>query len=415
MKNLRNELYQEMHGFKALKRDYVTKGKSKFYYLDPRYDEDDERSQINVPDENIPNPRLGAILADDIKENPHNYYIWRTKGDDKVRSKHAEREGKIFNKHIPPEGGNPGEDYNCRCWAEPYDEQEYKNKPMIIDVSGLEMFKELKPIDFTTKGLPLYADNDKANMTNDAVYVPNNAYVHRKVKFRSPEEEKLLRHMADVIVESENDIKHPYLDSKGLITIGKGNNINRWEQFKSVEWMIGNRPATEKEVKAMYDELCRQRERLQKEYDEVQEFKRLHPAEYAKWPKSKRKDNGPFNYTADYYTKYTNIRVSQEEIDYHTFTHLQNDYDVLKRTFTDFDNQPLSFKEAVFDIQYNVRGGINSFGKFIDAYNNFMLTHNKNYFDEMLKESGRKDVDNERNIKTVERILRAYVNMVNSF
>ncbi len=44
-----------------------------------------------------------------------------------------------------------------------------------------------------------------------------------------------------------------------------------------------------------------------------------------------------------------------------------------------------------------------------------MLTHNKNYFDEMLKESGRKDVDNERNIKTVERILRAYVNMVNSF
>ena len=38
--------------------------------------------------------------------------------------------------------------------AESYDEQEYKNKPMIIDVSGLEMFKELKPIDFTTKGLP---------------------------------------------------------------------------------------------------------------------------------------------------------------------------------------------------------------------------------------------------------------------
>lgn len=75
MKNLRNELYQEMHGFKALKRDYVTRGKSKFYYLDPRYDEDDERSQINVPDKNIPNPRLGAILADDIKENPHNYYI----------------------------------------------------------------------------------------------------------------------------------------------------------------------------------------------------------------------------------------------------------------------------------------------------------------------------------------------------
>lgn len=51
------------------------------------------------------------------------------------KKKHAEREGKIFNLHIPPEGGNPGEDYNCRCWAEPYDAQEYKNKPMVIDVS----------------------------------------------------------------------------------------------------------------------------------------------------------------------------------------------------------------------------------------------------------------------------------------
>ena len=36
--------------------------------------------------------------------------------------------------------------------------------------------------------------------------------------------------------------------------------------------MIGDRPATEDEVKAMYDELVRQRERLQKEYDEVQKF-----------------------------------------------------------------------------------------------------------------------------------------------
>jgi hypothetical protein len=62
-----------------------------------------------------------------------------------------------------------------------------------------------------------------------------------------------------------------------------------------------------------------------------------------------------------------------------------------------------------------VIGGIKSFGKFIDAYAGFMQTHNKRDFDEMLKQSHRKDVDNERNIKTAERILRAYGNMVNSF
>ncbi|MBR3661667.1 MAG: hypothetical protein IKN67_00105 [Alphaproteobacteria bacterium] len=312
-----------------------------------------------------------------------------------------------------------GEDYNCRCWAEPYRPERYADKPMMVDVSGLDMFKDLQkalmPADLSPQNSLQYAANDKAGIAADAVYTSNSAYTHREVKFRSPEEEKLLRHMAAVIVESENNVKHPYLDSKGYITVGKGNNINRWEQFKSVNWMIGDRPATEDEVKAMYDELGRQRERLQKEYDEVQKFKREHPDEYAKWPESKKKDNGPFNYSAGYYAKYTNIRVSQKEVDYHTFTHLQNDYDVLKRTFTDFDNQPISFKEAVFDIQYNVVGGIKSFGKFIDAYNGFMQTHNKEYFTEMLKQSRRKDVDNDRNIKTAEKILKAYGSMVSSF
>ena len=269
---------------------------------------------------------------------------------------------------------------------------------MSEDWRGLEMFKELKPIDFTTKGLPLYADNDKANMPSDAVYNSNSAYVHRKVKFRSPEEEKLLRHMAKIVVKHENTKEHPYLDTVGKITVGKGMNVDDWNLFKSVHWLIDGRPATEVEVKAIYDELGRQRERLQKEYDEVQEFKRLHPAEYAKWPKSKRKDNGPFNYTADYYTKYTNIRVSQEEIDYHTFTHLQNDYDVLKRTFTDFDNQPLSFKEAVFDIQYNT-GNIRSFSKFKRAYN-------ANDISEMAKETGRIIINKERNDDIKNRILK---------
>jgi hypothetical protein len=46
-------------------------------------------------------------------------YIWRTAGDDKVRPSHAANEGKIFAWANPPDTGNPGEDYNCRCTAEP--------------------------------------------------------------------------------------------------------------------------------------------------------------------------------------------------------------------------------------------------------------------------------------------------------
>jgi hypothetical protein len=53
-------------------------------------------------------------------EHPITHYIWRTQGDGKARSAHAANSGKIFAWNKPPETGHPGEDYNCRCTAEPY-------------------------------------------------------------------------------------------------------------------------------------------------------------------------------------------------------------------------------------------------------------------------------------------------------
>jgi SPP1 gp7 family putative phage head morphogenesis protein len=47
-------------------------------------------------------------------------YYWRTMRDIHVRPKHRRREGKLFSyEDRPPEGGLPGEDYGCRCAAEP--------------------------------------------------------------------------------------------------------------------------------------------------------------------------------------------------------------------------------------------------------------------------------------------------------
>ncbi len=48
------------------------------------------------------------------------HYIWRTRGDNKVRASHAANNGKIFAWDSPPPTGHPGEDYGCRCWAQPY-------------------------------------------------------------------------------------------------------------------------------------------------------------------------------------------------------------------------------------------------------------------------------------------------------
>lgn len=46
-------------------------------------------------------------------------YTWSTSNDERVREEHAELEGQTFSWNAPPEPGNPGEDYQCRCIAIP--------------------------------------------------------------------------------------------------------------------------------------------------------------------------------------------------------------------------------------------------------------------------------------------------------
>lgn len=48
------------------------------------------------------------------------HYIWRTRKDGRVRPEHAKNEGLVFSWENPPPTGHPGEDFGCRCSAEPY-------------------------------------------------------------------------------------------------------------------------------------------------------------------------------------------------------------------------------------------------------------------------------------------------------
>lgn len=61
---------------------------------------------------------LNAAL-ERLKTDGH-FYLWRTVGDDKVRGAHVMRNHRLFRWSEDLPGGHPGEDYNCRCWAEPY-------------------------------------------------------------------------------------------------------------------------------------------------------------------------------------------------------------------------------------------------------------------------------------------------------
>jgi SPP1 gp7 family putative phage head morphogenesis protein len=46
-------------------------------------------------------------------------YIWRTAEDERVRESHKRNNGKKFSWDKPPSTGHPGQDIQCRCWAEP--------------------------------------------------------------------------------------------------------------------------------------------------------------------------------------------------------------------------------------------------------------------------------------------------------
>lgn len=47
-------------------------------------------------------------------------YVWRTMRDERVRDSHAAKDGETFEWANPPaDTGNPGEDIQCRCYAEP--------------------------------------------------------------------------------------------------------------------------------------------------------------------------------------------------------------------------------------------------------------------------------------------------------
>lgn len=78
----------------------------------------------------IARDQIGKVTATFEKERQVRsgvtQYIWRTVRDNRVRERHEELQGKTFSWDDPPvvdpktgRKAHPGEDFQCRCWAEP--------------------------------------------------------------------------------------------------------------------------------------------------------------------------------------------------------------------------------------------------------------------------------------------------------
>lgn len=73
----------------------------------------------------------GRINAERQQALGVNQYVWRSRDDALVRDLHVDHDDKIFFWDEPPEGGHPGEAWNCRCFAEPFVADEVEWRPTI--------------------------------------------------------------------------------------------------------------------------------------------------------------------------------------------------------------------------------------------------------------------------------------------
>ncbi len=213
----------------------------------------------------------------------------------------------------------------------------------------------LTPIPTTKPSLTMFTENYTPNTTTQN----NGNYIS---------DEDLYARMWKNIKQNEDVISHPYLDTKGLITIGGGANVNDWNVFKNLNVTVDGIPATEAQKLEAYNRM----RQLSEEKDV----------------------NGNYvnrNLKAKAFENKTNIRISDTEARSLAQSHMNNDLEHLRGEFSDFDSFPLPLKEVLLDIQYNT-GNLNQ-QKWPNLYN---AIQNRNV-NGIVANVNRKDVQQERN------------------
>ena len=172
-------------------------------------------------------------------------------------------------------------------------------------------------------------------MTNISQNIENmNNTVNQNPNYISDDD--LYKKMWSNIKEYEGVKYHPYLDTKGYITVGGGANINNLNDFMKVNFTVNGNPATDAQKLTGYNIL----NNMSKEMD----------------------SNGNYLYAnnkANFFKDKTNLRISEQDAYNMAQLHMRNDLAHVRNQFSDFDTFPNPLKEVLLDIQYNVKGGLN--------------------------------------------------------
>lgn len=164
------------------------------------------------------------------------------------------------------------------------------------------------------------SDDIYNNVVSDILYFSNYDY-----------DQRLLDDTTADIKRYEGSISYPYLDTKGYITTGNGSNVNDWEDFNRVNWLVNGRPATEEEKRLAFNRF-----------------------EYLKNPNN---FGGKSQYgqgiVAGRFKNESNLEIDDTEAQRLMQVHLRQDLRHVRGQFPDFDRFPQPLKKVLLDIQYN--------------------------------------------------------------
>ena len=135
-----------------------------------------------------PDDETIQALNKETSKSPEGQYIWHTVGDDKVRKNHAALDGAVRNWGDSPD---PGEYFNCRCWAE-----SAPNYPDAIS-------RTISPFEILTGGLVIKGG---LRIGISIIRVLQNI-LRRSPQLNTQQSENLARFLKKIPVNSRNSVK----------------------------------------------------------------------------------------------------------------------------------------------------------------------------------------------------------------
>ena len=215
----------------------------------------------------------------------------------------------------------------------------------------------------------------------------------------SNEQEKLVSRLADFLKDFEGAETSPYIDTKGKITIGIGNNINNEKDFVNTPFKtIGGQPLTAKEKEALFQELSEARD-------------------LAIAVKGTPGKQVAFNFSVDNQRKdpllsrFKDVMVDAEYVQQEAERYLAREMPILKAKMRtegiDFDSLLEGAKLAVMDMQYNL--GNPNFDSEPNHWPKFFGYLKNGDYINAAEQSERGDVQDERNEQIKQWLIEAAI------